>query len=161
MRIILFIMFCSLSLSSFAQSTNFPTVLSGKDNLPSYNLRPDLEVLGIQLGGQVDGRQTILIKVRNNGSKYAVPCSFWAKFTWKPDYKAAPQHFGYSQGVPGIKPHRTTTIAASAPPGLTLSNNVPLFRDAVMLQIVVDFFNQNEESNEQNNRFTQEFGFNN
>lgn len=161
MKSILLVLFCSLSLCSFAQNTNFPNLLGGKDNLPAYKFRPDLQILSVQLGGLVDGRQSLLIKIRNNGGEYAVPCAFSAKFTWKPSYKDAPQHFGFSQGIPGIKPHRTIVIETVAPPGITLSNTIPLFKDTLELQIIVDFHNQNEESNEQNNRFVQTYGFNN
>lgn len=161
MRTILAILFCSLSFYSFAQSTNFPTVLGGKSDQLSYNLRPDLQVLSVQLGGLVNGRQSLLIKIRNNGGEYAVPCNFNARFRYKPDYKSAVRTYGFSQGLPGIKPYRTIAIQTVAPPGLTLSNIVPLFVDTLDLIIVVDFDNQNNESNEQNNRFMQTYGFSN
>lgn len=159
MRVLLFLVLCCFSLSSFAQSSNFPTVLGGKDNLPTYNLRPDLQILGVQLGSQINGRQSLLIKIRNNGSEYAVPSTFSAKFTWKATPTSKSQHFGFSQGVPGIKAKRTIVISTVGPPGLTLTNTIPLFLDPLTLQIIVDFSNQNDEYNEQNNRFIQAFGF--
>jgi subtilase family serine protease len=148
MRIILLSLICSIVLSACVPQKILPSVDDSFENLQA-----DLEVQAVEIGEIVDNRQSLEVVIRNNGNSTTVPSHILVQF----DY--ASYFFRFSQAIPSIEKQSIQTISVLAPRGQRFHYLINSYTKSIGLQVHLDLTEQIEESDERNNLFVVNFGY--
>ncbi len=118
-----------------------------------YEAHTDLEVIAIEIGDQSANQQFVEVLISNDGNTSAGGSYILAEFSYGTDF------FRFSQEIPSIEAQGVQTIMVSVPFGQRLHYYSSPNAKQVSVQITLDLFEQLEESDEDNNRFTEWFSY--